>query len=63
MKTKSKPQTAEEKWPEIESISMAIFNGVIKDINAIRVDQIKTTCPYVRQCVLEMLMKKIDAAI
>lgn len=62
MKT-SKTLTAEQEWPELDAIATPIFESVARKINAIQINHIETSCPYIRQCVLEMVIKKLNEVV
>jgi hypothetical protein len=56
-------KTAEEQFPELDTIAYKLFEGVVKKINAINPNQIESTCPYIRQCVLEMVINKLESVV
>lgn len=53
-------KTAEELYPELNTIATPIYEAVCNKLNAIKVNQIETTMPYIRQCVLEMVIAKLE---
>lgn len=56
-------KTAEEQYPELDNIATSIFERVINKINAINVNTLETDCPYIRQCVLEMVISKLEKCV
>ena len=54
---------AEERWPELDAIATPIFERVVNKINAINTRAIETDCIYVRQCVLEMVIAKLEKCV
>jgi hypothetical protein len=56
-------KSSEEEYPELNIIATKIFETSVNKINAIQVNQIETTCPYIRQCVLEMVIEKMQAVV
>ena len=58
-----KPKSAEEKYPEHEAVAQRLFIDTIRKINyeAGRVKDKSAT--YNAQCILEMLIKKLDSAV
>ena len=64
MKAKTeKLPTAEERWPEMDAIATPIFERVVNKINAINTRAIETDCVYIRQCVLEMVIAKLEKCV
>ena len=59
-----RPATAEEKWPELDSIATKLFENVVNKINVIQPGRnIETECHYSRQCILEMVIAKLEKCV
>jgi hypothetical protein len=56
-------KTAEEQFPELDTIATLIFERAVNKINAINVNTLETNCPYIRQCILEMIIKKLESVV
>ena len=56
-------KTAEEQYPELDTIAYKLFEGVVKKVNAINTKAMETDCPYIRQCILEMVIKKLENVV
>lgn len=54
--------TAEEKYPELDKIATDIEYWVVDAINNRRL-HVKTECPYPGQCILEMVIAKLEKAV
>jgi hypothetical protein len=61
---KGKPKTAEEEYPELNEVAKVIAQTIAIEINNTISDNIpKTNCPYPAQCLLEMVIKKLEEAV
>ena len=56
-------KTAEERYPELDAIANKLFENVVKKVNAINTRAMETECPYIRQCILEMVIKKLESVV
>ena len=56
-------KTAAERYPELDAIATPLFERVVQKINAINPNLIETDCPYIRQCVLEMVISKLEKCV
>ena len=56
-------KTAEEQYPELDKIATPIFERVVNKVNAINTRAMETDCPYIRQCVLEMVISKLEKCV
>ena len=52
----------EQEYPELNKIAQAIATTTIIGINQ-GMAHVKTKCPYPAQCVLEMVIKKLEEAV
>jgi hypothetical protein len=59
---KSKPQTAEEKYPELDIIADKIANATLYACNT-QTEGVKSEMPYKAQCVLEMVIEKLKRQV
>jgi len=57
-----KPKTAEEQYPELNIIADKIANTTLYACNT-QTEGIKSEMPYKAQCVLEMVIKKLEACV
>ena len=55
------PLTAEEEYPELEVLAKEIAEKTLWHINRFTPDN--TTCPYPRQCILEMVIAKLEKCV
>ena len=55
-------ETAEEKYPELDEIAGKITRQTISMINTFTPLKIEGM-PYARQCVLEMIIKKLESVV
>ena len=53
---------AENEYPELDEVSIKIENLVISQINK-SVKTVKTVCPYPAQCILEILISKLEKSV
>ncbi len=59
-----KPKTAEEEYPELDNLSKVIAQNITVEINNIISDNMPITkCPYPAQCVIEMVIKKLETCV
>lgn len=56
-------KTAEEQYPELDAIAYKLFENVVKKVNAINTRTMESECPYIRQCILEMVIKKLESVV
>lgn len=58
----NKPKAAEEKYPELSAIAEILEGQIIDKIN-IDHSAVKTTCPYPAQCLLEMVIARLEKCV
>ena len=61
-----KPRTAEQEYPELSMLTDVIAKNIITEINNTISDNIslvRTKCPYPNQCVLEMVIAKLERCV
>ena len=66
MEKQNKPLTAEERWPELDKIAQDIAENTIWQVNRWSDVPTKENLPhssYKKQCVLEMVIKKLEAKV
>ena len=56
-------KTVNEEYPELDAIATPIFERVVNKVNAINTRAMETNCPYIRQCVLEMVIAKLEKCV
>jgi hypothetical protein len=56
-----KPKTAEEEYPEIERIAKIEVDNILRNIN--KFPNEITNCPYPKQCLLEMVIAKLEKCV
>ena len=61
-KVTNKPKTAAEEYPELDKCAADIERWVIDAIHA-RTKDINSKMPYKERCVLEMLIKRLEACV
>ncbi len=62
MKKQIRPATAAEEYPELNKIAQAIATTTLIGINQ-GITHTQTKCPYPAQCILEMVIKKLEEAV
>jgi len=55
-------QSAEERYPELDSIANELYINTIHTINE-KCKTVESLMPYKSQCVLEMLISKLENSI
>jgi hypothetical protein len=55
-------KTAEELYPELNEVAEVIAGDILRHIN-FRSPEIKSECPYKAQCILEMVISKLERAV
>ena len=66
MKKQNEILTAEQEYPELDMLAKVIAQDIAIEINNViddNIDAITTKCPYPAQCLLEMVVKKLEARI
>jgi hypothetical protein len=53
---------AENEYPELDEVALKIESLIINQINK-SVKTVKTICPYPAQCVLEILISKLEKSV
>jgi hypothetical protein len=61
-KQTNKPKTAEEEYPELDKIASEITCTTLALCNS-KTSGVKSEMPYKAQCVLEMVIKKLEASV
>jgi hypothetical protein len=57
-------KTAEQEYPELDSIAQKIFETAVSKINAQQWGrQHESSHPYPRQCILEMVIRKLQEVV
>jgi hypothetical protein len=54
---------AEKEFPQCNQIAEEIMRQSVNKINAIRINEITDNTPYVRQCVMELLIAKLERLV
>ena len=65
-KVTNKPKTAAEEYPELDNLANVIARNVAIVINETiedNVDLVKTKCTYPKQCLLEMVISKLEKCV
>ena len=65
-KVTNKPKTAEEEYPELNEIAKYIELCSLSLIHKEKIKLLRnkgTTCPYPAQCLLEMLIKRLEESV
>lgn len=65
-KRQNKPQTPAERYPELDMLAGVIAQNIAIEINQVIEDNInlvRTKCLYPHQCVLEMVIAKLEAKV
>lgn len=61
-KQNEKPKTASEEYPELDKIAEDICKISAKLIN-VMILKTKTKCPYPAQCIIELLISKLEECV
>jgi hypothetical protein len=61
-KQTKKPKTAVEKYPELDVIATEITCNTLAQCN-LKTRSVKSKMPYKEQCVLEMVIKKLEECV
>jgi hypothetical protein len=59
-------KTAEQEFPELDKIATYLQRDVIRQLNNIYLEDRKAffkDCPYPRQCILEMVIAKLEKCV
>jgi hypothetical protein len=57
-------KTAQEEYPELNIIAQYIVDNAIKSINEnTSLMAVKTKCPYPAQCLLEIVISKLEKCV
>ena len=62
MKTKERPVTTEIRYPVCNKVATEIANSVLRSIY-IRRDEVLSEEPYSQQCVLELVISKLESHV
>jgi hypothetical protein len=62
MKKNEPVKTAEETYPELNGIAERMRKDILRDVNYWSAG-VRSDCPYKAQCVLEMLISKLERAV
>ena len=54
--------TAEEEYPELNKTAEMLVNDVLSRIN-VHAFMVTTKCPHPNQCLLEMVIKRLEACV
>jgi hypothetical protein len=56
-------KTAEEQYPELNVIATTLFERVVNKVNALNTRSMESDCPYIRQCIIEMVISKLGKVV